>query len=92
MDLVILLFYVVVSLFVSSIDVHILLMFSLVFPCCFFEWSSLFCSLTSVIVFFVSLVCHGLLCLTCELFVVVSVDFLFASVFVPLLVGPLNVC
>ena len=58
----------------------------------FCEWSSLLCSLTSVIVFFVSLVCHGLLFLICELFVVMSVDFLFASVFVPLFVGPLNVC
>ena len=44
-----------------------------------------------MIVFFVSLVCHGLLFLICELFVVMSVDFLFASVFVPLFVGPLNV-
>ena len=51
----------------------------------------MFCSLTSVIVFFVSLVCHGLIFLICELFVVMLLNFLFASVFVPLFVGPLNV-
>ena len=44
-----------------------------------------------MIVFFPSLACHGLIFLICELFVVMLIDFLFASVFVPLFVGPLNV-